>query len=166
MSADVFYRLLDCLLARPIAPWDVWSFAPRLHPVLFVHRVEGLEPGLLCAAAPSRMACRRLRAALAPGFRMADAGRRARLIFPSSSLLPADCRAVAKTVSCHQAIASDGCFSLSMLSEFEPVVSGRSLALPPASLGSGTARACPLPGSRSRRAARHRDRLLFRRRPA
>ncbi|MGA7804246.1 nitroreductase, partial [Bradyrhizobium sp.] len=46
MSADRFYRLLDCLLARPIAPWDVWGFAPRLHPILFVHRVEGLAPGV------------------------------------------------------------------------------------------------------------------------
>jgi nitroreductase len=45
MSADVFYLLLDGLLARPVAPWDVWSFVPRLHPILFVHRVEGLEPG-------------------------------------------------------------------------------------------------------------------------
>jgi hypothetical protein len=37
-------------------------------------------------------------------------------------LLRTDCRIIARTMNCHQAIASDSCFSLSMLSEFESVV--------------------------------------------
>ncbi len=120
MSAEVFYRLLDSLLARPIAPWDVWSFAPRVHPIFFVHRVEGLEPGLYAlprhpSAAPS------LREALSPHF-LWQPVENAPPHLPFVKLLPVDCRAIAKTVSCHQAIASDGCFSLSMLSEFKPVV--------------------------------------------
>jgi hypothetical protein len=41
---------------------------------------------------------------------------------PFVKLMPADCRTVAKLVSCHQAIASDSCFSLGMLSEFEAIV--------------------------------------------
>ena len=46
MSTDVFYDLLDGLLDRPTAPWDVWNFTPRLHPIFLVHRVEGLAPGV------------------------------------------------------------------------------------------------------------------------
>lgn len=41
---------------------------------------------------------------------------------PLFRLLPADCRSIAKMVSCHQAIASDGCFALSMLADFQPLV--------------------------------------------
>ncbi len=120
MSGEAFYRLLDCLLARPITPWDVWRFAPRLHPVFFIHRVEGLEPGFY--ALPRHLeAAGALRAALRPDFLWQTvAGAPAHL--PFVKLLPADCRAVARTVNCHQWIASDGCFSLSMVSAFAPVV--------------------------------------------
>jgi SagB-type dehydrogenase family enzyme len=120
MSVDIFYRLLDCLLARPIAPWDVWSFVPRLHPILFIHRVEGLEPGFY--ALPRRPgAARSLRETLRPDL-LWKSVESAPGHLPFFKLLPADCRAIARTVSCHQWIASDGCFSLSMLSEFEPIV--------------------------------------------
>jgi nitroreductase len=46
MKTQTFHCLLDRLIARPIAPWDIWDFTPRLHPIFFVHRVEGFEPGL------------------------------------------------------------------------------------------------------------------------
>ena len=100
MRGDVFYRLLDCLLARPIAPWDVWSFAPRLHPIFFIHRVEGLEPGFY--ALPRRPeAARSLRATLRPDFAWQTVAS-APAHLPFVKLLPADCRAVARTLSCHQ----------------------------------------------------------------
>jgi SagB-type dehydrogenase family enzyme len=120
MTADSFFSMLDCLLARPVAPWDVWSFAPRLHPILFVYRVEGIEPGIY--ALPRRPgAIRPLREILRGDFTWHTLdGAPAHL--PLFKLASADCRAVARTVNCHQWIASDGCFSLSMLSEFEPVV--------------------------------------------
>jgi len=120
MRGEDFYHLVDCLLPRPHAPWDVWSFAPRLHPIFFVHRVEGLEPGLY--ALPRRPdAIRALRAAMRPDFTWQTVeGAPAHL--PFFKLVTADCRAVARTTSCHQWIASDGCVSLSMLSEFEPIV--------------------------------------------
>jgi hypothetical protein len=46
MAADVFHRLLDSVLPRPSMPWDIWGHPPRLHPVLFVHRVADIAPGL------------------------------------------------------------------------------------------------------------------------
>jgi SagB-type dehydrogenase family enzyme len=120
MSADVFYRLLDPLLARRVAPWDVWNFTPRIHPVFFVHRVAGLEPGLY-ALPRHTTAEQSLRKAMRADFawqRLPGAPPH----LPLLKLAAADCRAVSKTLSCHQAIASDGCFSLGMITEFEPLV--------------------------------------------
>ena len=120
MSADVFYRMLDCLLVRPAPPWDVWTYTPGLHPIFFIHRVEGLEPGLY-ALPRHPEAARTLRESLSPDFLWQTLdGAPAHL--PLVKLMPADCRTVAKMVSCHQAIASDSCFSLSMLGEFEAIV--------------------------------------------
>lgn len=120
MRAADFYHLLDCLLPRPRPPWDIWSFTPRLHPIFFVHRVEGLEPGLY--ALPRRPdAISSLRNAMRTDFAWQTV-EDAPAHLPFFQLVPTDCRAVARTVSCHQWIASDSCFALSMLSEFEPIV--------------------------------------------
>ncbi len=120
MSAGIFYHMLDCLLVRPAAPWDVWTYSPRLHLIFFIHRVEGLEPGLY-ALPRHPQATRALQDALRPDFlwqKVDDAPHH----LPFVKLMPADCRTAAKLVSCHQGIASDSCFALSMLSEFEAIV--------------------------------------------
>jgi SagB-type dehydrogenase family enzyme len=120
MGLDCFHHLLDRLLARPIAPWDVWRFSPRLHPVLFVHRVEGLAPGVYALPRhPDAEDC--LRGSLRSDFEW-QRPEKAPPHLPFFRLLTTDCRRIAKTASCHQAIASDGCFGLSMLAEFEPIV--------------------------------------------
>jgi SagB-type dehydrogenase family enzyme len=121
MSADIFYSMLDCLLDRPNAPWDVWNFAPRVHPVLFVHRVEGLDPGVY--ALPRHPAATdALREQLRGDFEW-QAPENRPVHLPFFRLLRTDCRIIARTMNCHQAIAADSCFSVSMLGEFEPVVS-------------------------------------------
>lgn len=121
MGADTFYYMLDGLLERPNAPWDVWHFAPRVHPVLFVHRVEGLDPGVY-ALPRHPAAADALRTAMRGDFewqRPDDAPAH----LPFYRLLRTDCRIIARTMNCHQAIAGDSCFSLAMLGEFEAVVS-------------------------------------------
>ena len=46
-----FYRMLDSVLPRPdTLPFNSLNWAPRIHLVLFVHRVEGLESGLYVLA--------------------------------------------------------------------------------------------------------------------
>lgn len=121
MSTDVFYHLLDTLLDRPVAPWDVWTFEPHLHPVFFIHRVEGLDPGVYAlprhpaAAASLRQLMRQDFEWQTPDHTPAH--------LPFVRLLRTDCRIIAKTMNCHQAIASDSCFALSMLSEFGATVS-------------------------------------------
>jgi SagB-type dehydrogenase family enzyme len=121
MAADDFHRMLDCLLDRPNAPWDVWHFAPRVHPIFFVHRVEGLDPGVY-ALPRSTAAADSLRKQLRGDFEW-DTPENTPAHLPFVRLLRTDCRIVARTMNCHQAIASDSCFALSMLSEFDSLVS-------------------------------------------
>ena len=120
MPAADFYHMLDCLLPRELPPWDVWDHKPRVHPLLFVHRVEGVEPGiyiLVCDPAAQEQ----LRAAMREDFVWTrPAGAPAHL--PLFLLQATECIKAARTLSCRQAIAGDSCFALGMLAEFAEVV--------------------------------------------
>ena len=120
MGFETFLGLLDSLLPRAAAPWDVWRFTPRLHPVLFVHRVEGLEPGLY-ALPRSASAAEALRESFRSDFEWRTPEATPDHI-PLFRLLRTDCRSVARNLNCRQAIASDGCLAFSLLAEFEPIV--------------------------------------------
>jgi SagB-type dehydrogenase family enzyme len=118
MPAETFYALMDAMLPRPYAaPWLAWPCRPAVHLALFVHRVEGLDPGLylLLRDAADRQ---ELQAAMRPDWLWRKAGPDH---LPLWLLLPADLREAARTVSCHQDIAADSCFSLGMLARFRGV---------------------------------------------
>jgi nitrogenase-associated protein len=119
MAADDFYRLVDSLLPRPQAPWDLWDDAPRIHPVFFVHRVEGVPAGLYILVREAEAEAEaKLRAALADEFDWQPVdGCPAHL--PLFRLRAGLWHKVARAVSCQQAIAAESCFSLGMLAEFE-----------------------------------------------
>ncbi len=122
MEQADFFALLDSLLPRPEPPWDIWPHTPRLHPVIFVHRVAGIAPGLY--ALPRHTAAEAImRQIMRPNFlwQKLDA---APVHLPLFQLLAGDMRAAARALNCHQAIAAESCFSMSMLSEFSPVVTG------------------------------------------
>jgi SagB-type dehydrogenase family enzyme len=129
-----FYRLLDALLSHKVVPWDMWHFEPRVHPILLVHRVDGLAPGLY-ALPRSDTARHQLQTALRadftwdqppdcpahlPLFRLAEAHCGKAAPAPSLARGPRldPIGELARTISCHQAIAADGTFSLAMLAEF------------------------------------------------
>ncbi|UFZ07503.1 nitroreductase family protein [Bradyrhizobium ontarionense] len=121
MDRTAFHQMLDTLLPRTTTPWTTWPFATRLHPLLFVHRIDGLTPGLY-ALPRSDNAEADLRRALRPDFdwqRVEGAPDH----LPLFHLLPTDSRGVIRTASCHQAIAGDSCFAVAMLAEFAPLVS-------------------------------------------
>jgi SagB-type dehydrogenase family enzyme len=118
ISRDAFYGTLNRTRGRPgqfpfsALPWD-----PMVHLVLFVHRVRDLVPGLYLLV---RDALQRepLQTALRPDFLWV----KAELCPPELELYclkPGDVRAMSRRLSCGQAIASDGCYSLGMLAEFE-----------------------------------------------
>lgn len=113
ITRDAFLHMLrKCLPHRDQVPWTSLSWAPRVHLLLFVHRVDGLMPGLyLLARDPS--AAPRLRAMLDPAL----AWEEVQADLPLWRLQEADVRAVAQSVSCGQAIASDGVFAVAMLGE-------------------------------------------------
>ena len=62
LSIETFQAILDTALPRRNAPpFDSWPLAPRLHLILFVHRVTSLAPGLyVWLRAPSDAAMLRL----------------------------------------------------------------------------------------------------------
>jgi SagB-type dehydrogenase family enzyme len=112
LRLDTFLQMLARV--RPDAlPWDAVGWSPVVHLLLFVHRVEGLTPGISAfLRAPAAEA--ELRAAMRPEFLWDKvAGSDLRL------LLPSDVTWAANRLSCDQDIAGEGFFSLGMLARFE-----------------------------------------------
>jgi SagB-type dehydrogenase family enzyme len=121
ISAAAFFRMLDMTLPRAhVPPWDAIAWQPRLHLALFVHRVEGLVPGVYLLLRNSEIEAK-MRAELSDHFQWQTVeGCPAHLrLF---RVLTADARDAAKALSCHQDIAADGAFSLGMLAEYESVL--------------------------------------------
>jgi len=120
IDAAAFHRMLDALLPRPgLPPWSMLDTAPQVHPVLFVHRVQGVEPGLYCLARDPA-ALDELRAAMRPDW-LWEAVPGCPPHLPLRLLAPLDLREFAATVSCHQDIAADSAFSLAMLASFADI---------------------------------------------
>ena len=101
---------------RRSVPWDAIPWRPRIHLGLFVHRVDGVAPGLYALARdPDKVEM--LKAVMASEFcwqRVPECPPG----LPLYLLKEGDCRALASTVSCGQAIAGDGAFSLAMIADY------------------------------------------------
>jgi SagB-type dehydrogenase family enzyme len=111
-----FYRMLAAVLPTTAA-FALWRWPPKIHLFIFVHRVEGLAPGIY-ALPRHNDALKPLRAATLPEFDW----RKVFEALPLYQLYLGDCRQIAKTLSCHQPIASDSAFSLGMIAEFAETV--------------------------------------------
>jgi nitroreductase len=123
MTARHFQRLLDALLLRPdVPPWSLAGHTPEVHPVFFVHRVEGLMPGIY--ALPRTSAAQvELRAAMGGDWlweRVATMPEH----LPFYLLAPLDVLGFAATASCHQDIAADSAFMVAMLARFDDLAGG------------------------------------------
>lgn len=117
MGLEAFLLLLRRLMPAAVPPWDALWWAPRVHPVFFVHRVAGLDPGLYVLAR-SAGAVETLQAAMRSDFAWVRPERVPEEL-PLFLLGAADVRQLAGALSCGQAIAADGCFAVAMLAEFE-----------------------------------------------
>jgi hypothetical protein len=118
ISVAAFYRLLDMTLPRSeVSPFDAIGWLPRVHLVLFVHRVDGLAPGLyvLIRNSNSEPMLRETLKAEFEWLKPQECPEHLALY----RLLATDVKVIARTVSCHQEIASEGAFSLGMLAEFD-----------------------------------------------
>jgi SagB-type dehydrogenase family enzyme len=122
LPRSAFMAMLRRLRPRG-APWDALYWPPQVHLVLFVHRVEGLVPGIY-AYLRSRDALTDWRAGLRPEFLwepVSDANDSSNGNDPTDLFLlaPLDVAFAANRVSCDQDIASDGFFSLGMIARFD-----------------------------------------------
>ncbi len=124
IAAERFYRMLGRVMPRAELParqrpmpWDTAAWEPTLHLGLFVHRVDDIVPGLyLLMRDPSKMGS--LKRAMHPRFGWSTPpGCPPDL--PLRMLEAGDARRLATQLSCHQAIAGDGAFSLAMIAEYQ-----------------------------------------------
>ena len=124
VSSATFFHMLSRVmphasrsqLGRPM-PWDSWPYEPGIHLMLFVHRVDGLPPGLyFLVRDPAKLSF--VQEAVNPELSWQQApGCPDEL--PLYWVLEGDAKRLAVQVSCHQDIAGDSAFSFAMLAEFE-----------------------------------------------
>jgi SagB-type dehydrogenase family enzyme len=117
LARDSFFSMLSRL--RPGAPpWDAIDWPPHVHLVLFIHRVEGVAPGVYAYLRDPGV-LDEWRAAMRPEF----------LWEPIHDdlflLVPSDVTWTANRLSCDQDIAADGFFSLGMIARLEPALRER-----------------------------------------
>jgi SagB-type dehydrogenase family enzyme len=124
ISAATFFRMMQLVmprsdrpqLDRPM-PWDVWPYEPAIHLMLFVHRVDGLKPGLyFLVRDPQKLSF--IKQSMNPELTWTPAPGCPEDL-PLHWLLEGDAKKLAIQVSCHQEIAGDSAFSFGMLAEFE-----------------------------------------------
>ncbi|GLU32177.1 hypothetical protein Busp01_20190 [Trinickia caryophylli] len=125
LDAKRFWPIVEALLPGTDAgpapvPWDIACSPARVHPVLFAHRVDGLEPGAyLLLRDPST------RTALQAAF----ASLPLEPVHAAPPDLPLYCLAVnpalagtLRTLSCHQAIGADAMFVVALVGAYRPHV--------------------------------------------
>jgi hypothetical protein len=114
ISAERFYRMLTRVM--PV-PWDAIPWEPAIHFGLFVHRVEGIDPGLYALARdPGKV--EKLKASMHAHFTW-EAPPGCPESLPLYLLERGDARQLATQVSCRQEIAGEGAFSLGMIAEYQ-----------------------------------------------
>jgi SagB-type dehydrogenase family enzyme len=124
IAAERFYPMLARVMprgdrprSRRPMPWDAMAWEPTVHLGLFVHRVDGIAPGLyLLVRDPAKLD--RLKRAMHARFEWSTPpGCPADL--PLRMLEAGDARRLATQLSCHQDIAGDGAFSIAMIAEYQ-----------------------------------------------
>jgi SagB-type dehydrogenase family enzyme len=117
IDLDRFAFMMRRLLPEACPPFDALCWEPRLHLVVFVHRVAGIEPGIYLLARTDDAVANLQRALHADFAWIRPAGVPGDL--PLFLLAQMDARQIARQLSCAQDIAADGFFSLGMLAEFD-----------------------------------------------
>jgi SagB-type dehydrogenase family enzyme len=112
-----FLQMLGRLQPNGV-PWDAIDWRPQVHLIVFVHRVDGLLPGVYAYLRDGSV-LDEWRAAMRPEFLwevVGDSSEPPNLFL----LVPADVTWPANRASCDQDIAGDGFFSLGMIARLRP----------------------------------------------
>jgi SagB-type dehydrogenase family enzyme len=123
MPNGVFRQILRSLLQGGSPVWELWPLPARVHPVLLVHRVEGVAAGLYVMP--------RNESAVAPlqsAFRNTFAWQPVDPDLPLYRLVAARAGKTARTLSCHQDIASACAVTFMMVAEFAAPVAHNTAA--------------------------------------
>lgn len=113
MPQTILKRMLASLLPGGSPVWNMWTLTPRVHPVLLVHRVEGIASGVYVM--PRNDAAR---ASLQAAFRETFTWQPAAAGLPLYQLVAARAGKTARTLSCHQDIATQCAVTFMMVAEF------------------------------------------------
>ena len=124
IPAATFFRMMQLVISRSERPqlerpmpWDVWPYDPAIHLILFVHRVDGLKPGLYFLVR-NLQKLSFIQQSMNPELTWTPAPGCPEDL-PLYWLLEGDAKRLAAQVSCHQDIAGDSAFSFGMMAEFE-----------------------------------------------
>jgi SagB-type dehydrogenase family enzyme len=126
LSAKRFFTMLQRIMPRgdlcpPLRPmpWDAIPWDPTIHLALFVHRVDGISPGLYWVnRRPEHLPLPVLKCAMHEQFVWSTPeGCPANL--PLYLLEEGNAQNLAMQLSCGQEIAGDSAFSLGMIAEFD-----------------------------------------------
>lgn len=113
IQAELLFAWLQRLLpAHSPVPFAVTGTPPQVDLLLFVHRVQGLTPGLYWLARGDGQP-------QPDGLRGDFAWQRVHEALPLYRLLEGDTRGLAGFLSCGQDIVSDGCVAVAMLARFD-----------------------------------------------
>lgn len=124
LSAEYWFGMLDALLPRPaVPPLDVWPIPPRVHPLLFVHRIDGISPGLYLLIR-NQQKLSELQNALRGEWDWSPV-EQAPPHLPLYRLTLGDTQEAARIIACHQDIAADSCFAVGFLAEFAKPLQGK-----------------------------------------
>jgi len=119
ISDHTFFQMLARLVPthdKRSIPWDAIAWRPRIHLVLFVHRVTGLTPGIYVLVRDPEKS-----ASIQKVFHQDFLWQRPPSCPPGLQLYllkTGDFRSLAVDVSCGQDIAGDGAFSLGMIADY------------------------------------------------
>jgi SagB-type dehydrogenase family enzyme len=124
ISKKTFFSILDGTMPRSCCPpFDAELVGTSVHLLLFIHRVDGLEPGLYFLSRDGE-GLEKLKGKCRPGFlweRVAEAPK----TLPLYLLERGDFQREAVSASCDQDIAGDGAFAAAMISRFDEPVKQR-----------------------------------------
>ncbi|HNP61523.1 MAG TPA: SagB/ThcOx family dehydrogenase [Nitrospirales bacterium] len=126
LSADRFFTMLQRIMPngelplpdRPM-PWDAIPWNPTIHLFLFVHRIDGLPPGLYWLnRSPNHRHISSFKSAMHEQFVWSTPEACPRDL-PLYLLEEGNAQNLAKQLSCGQNIAGDSAFALGMVAEFD-----------------------------------------------
>jgi len=120
MTRKAFLSMLARTLPGSHPPWNALYWRPRIHLLLFVHRVVGMRPGVYVLVRDLSKTDL-LKSAWSAEFSW-ETPDDLSTEFPLFLLLEGDCRQTARSLSCHQDIAADGFFSLGMIADFSATI--------------------------------------------